>query len=73
MMQKAQNELYPPRPIYKGYAVFKILEKRPADESLFAERREGYLEKVRSNKAHEGLKSWVNNLKMQANITREDQ
>jgi hypothetical protein len=27
MMNRDIGEVYPPRPIYKGYGVFKILEK----------------------------------------------
>lgn len=68
MMAMQPGEVYPPRAIYKGYAVFKVLETRPADRSLFAGAKEGYIEKVRDIKKHQGLDAWMKNLRQRADI-----
>ena len=68
MMQAKAGDMYPPRPIYKGYAVFRVLEKKPADQSGFAAARESYLEKVRNIKKIQGFSSWFDNLKKQAHL-----
>ncbi|MCG8430882.1 MAG: hypothetical protein MJA29_06905 [Candidatus Omnitrophica bacterium] len=68
MMRRNSDDFYPPRPIYEGYAVFKILEKRPADESLFPGREQAYRDKVREIKAQQGLRSWIDQLTRDAGI-----
>lgn len=62
------DSLYPPSPIYKGYGVFKVLDTKPADLSLFPKLSESYYEKVRGRKRYEGLIEWIRDLKKQANI-----
>ena len=68
MLEKDKDEIYPPRPVYKGWGVFKILEKKAADEALFVQEKEGYYERVRNRKKSEGLDEWIKQLKAQANI-----
>jgi len=69
MMEKSAGSLYPPRPIYKGYAVFKILETRKADESEFEAQKAGCIERVKAVKKSEGLKNWIANLKEKSGLT----
>ncbi len=68
MAQKNIGELYPPRTIYKGYAVFKILEKRLADGRSFMEAREAGLAKIQARKKSAAWESWVAQLKREAKI-----
>lgn len=70
MMAQGIGQVYPPQPIYKGYAVFKIIEKGPADESRFDGASEEYTQKARTIKAHEGLKNWVERLKKEAQLKK---
>ena len=72
MMQRNIGEIYPPRPVYKGYAIFKILEKSPADESGYAKAGAEYLDKVKRRKQYEGLNEWLKNLKEKAGIVVYD-
>lgn len=68
MMLKNKDEFYPPRPIYKGYAVFKVLDKRQADETQFDSAKEGYIEKVAAAKKYQGFNEWIKRLKEDAKI-----
>lgn len=68
MMERDAQDIYPPRPIYKGYGVFKILDKRPADETGFAQAKESYRDKVKQMKKYEGLNEWFKSLKIAAKI-----
>jgi hypothetical protein len=68
MMARDIGDVYPPRPIYKGYAVFKILEKRPADKSQYKEAKDPAYENVRRKKQYEGMLAWIEQLKKAANI-----
>ena len=68
MMDMNAEEFYHPAPIYKGYAVFKILEIRKANTEEFAKRKDYYFEKIRTIKKHEGFKDWVKELREKANI-----
>ena len=62
------GDIYPPEPIYQGYGVFKILDVRRADESMFLERKESYFEQLRSRKKYQGFDDWLKNLKKEADI-----
>lgn len=77
MMKMKPGAMYPPAPIYKGYGVFKILEKRPANPDEFPKLRKSYYEQIRMKKKFSGLSEWFQNLKKQANIkiynTKEEQ
>ncbi len=71
MIKKKRGTIYPPTPIYKGYAVFKILGKRAADKSQFKKEeklRNSYRKQIEGRKKHEGLNKWFEDLKKQANI-----
>lgn len=68
MMERDAGEIYPPRPIYKGYGVFKILEKRPADEAGFPQAKESYRDKLKQMRRYEGLNEWFKSLRKAANI-----
>jgi hypothetical protein len=68
MMKMEIGEFYPPAPIYKGFGVFKILEKRIADEAKYPQRKESYYEQIRSKKRYEGFEQWVKDLKQRASI-----
>lgn len=68
MIEMQEGSFYPPAPIYKGYAVFKILKIRKAEPREFDKRRESYFGKMRMIKKHEGFKDWAKQLKEQANI-----
>lgn len=68
MMQRNAGDIYPPRPIYKGYAVFKVLEKKPADEAGFTSAKDAYVEKVRNQKRYQWLDFWFNDAKAKAQI-----
>jgi len=69
MLKKEIGEFYPPRPIYKGYAVFKILDKKVATEKDFNEEaKNAYSEKVKSIKKYEGFNTWLKKLKEEAKI-----
>ena len=68
MMQIEIGEFYPPVPIYKGYGVFRVLEKRPADESVYPQLKDSYYEQIKMKKKYEGLNEWVKNLKQEAMI-----
>jgi len=68
MLEKDKDEIYPPRAMYKGWGIFKILEKKVADEAGFLQEKEGYYEKVRNRKKNEGLSEWIRQLKVQAKI-----
>lgn len=68
MMQMEIGSIYPPTPIYKGYGVFKVLEKKPADETKYPQLKQSYFEKIRMKKKYEGFNNWFKALKQSANI-----
>jgi hypothetical protein len=68
MMQTGIGDIYPLTPVYKGYGVFKVLEKRPAEEAQYPKLKESYHRKIESKKKYQGLEEWIKNLKEQANI-----
>jgi hypothetical protein len=68
MMAMNKGDIHPPAPIYKGYGVFQVLEKRPANEADYAKVKNSYFEKVKRRKKYDGLNEWFQNLKKQADI-----
>jgi len=68
MMDKKVDEFYKPSPIYKGYAVFKIVATRKADPEEFDKRKDYYFDKVKNIKKYQGFKDWAEKLKEQATI-----
>jgi len=68
MMKAKIGDFYRPSPIYKGYAVFKILKKRIAQPEKFRERKDYYFDRVKMIKRMEGYKEWVKEFKEKADI-----
>ena len=68
MMKTNPGDIYAPVAIYQGYGVFKILAKKPADESDYAKVKYSYYDKVATRKKYEGLNEWIRRFKQQANI-----
>jgi len=68
MLKLKKDQFYKPSPIYKGYAVFKVLEKRLANEQDFAKLKNGYYEQIRQRKKIESYDRWIKNLKEVAGI-----
>jgi len=69
MMKLKAGDIYAPEPVYQGFAVFKILEIKPANDKEFAEKvKESYYEQIKGRKKFDGMNDWFNKLKSQANI-----
>jgi hypothetical protein len=68
MMKLKADTIYPPAPIYKGYGVFKVLNKKPADEANYEKMKYSYRDKVIAMKKYEGMVEWIKKLKEDANI-----
>ncbi|HOW42451.1 MAG TPA: hypothetical protein P5110_03350 [Candidatus Omnitrophota bacterium] len=69
MLTMADNALYPPAPVYKGYGIFKILKKRIATKEEFPKVRDSYFKQVEMIKKYDSLNEWVKKLKEEAKIT----
>ncbi|MCM8795323.1 MAG: hypothetical protein NC928_01320 [Candidatus Omnitrophica bacterium] len=68
MMKEKIGSIYKPFPIYKGFAVAKILEKRPAEKKEFKKVKDSYYEQIKRRKRYEILGKWFEDLKQQAKI-----
>ena len=68
MLEMEPGQFYQPSPIYKGYAVFKILDIRRAEPEKSKERTQYYFDRVKTIKQYEAYKEWVKDFKEQANI-----
>jgi hypothetical protein len=68
MLEMRKGQFYGPSPIYKGYAVFQVLEVRQADEKEFAKVKDRYFDKVKKRKQYQGYNEWFKNFKEQAKI-----
>ncbi|MCX7927407.1 MAG: hypothetical protein N2606_04650 [Candidatus Omnitrophica bacterium] len=68
MLEMEVDSIYPPRPIYRGWGVFRILKKRPADPKEFPQVRDSYFKQVEMLKKYDKLKEWLNKLKEDAKI-----
>ena len=68
MLELNPGDFYPPSPIYRDYAIFKILDIRRAERSKFEQRKDYYFSRVKVIKRYEGYKKWVKELKDKANI-----
>jgi hypothetical protein len=68
MMTRKIGEVYPARPIYKGFGVFKILEQRQAQETDYPGQKNSYYEQIRTRKKYAGFDEWLRDLKQKANI-----
>lgn len=74
MMKARVGDIYPPAPIYNGYAVFKILAQGHADKSYFKKEsvRKSYYDQIKDKKRLKVLVTWFEDLKKQANIQKYD-
>jgi hypothetical protein len=68
MMKLAVNSIYPPTAVWKGYGVFRIVRKRPADEREFPKLRDSYFKQVEMVKKFDRLNLWLKELKKEAGI-----
>ena len=68
MLKLESGDYYHPAPIYKGYAVFKILNIRRADSREFEKRKQYYFKRVGMIKKYEGFKRWLKDLREKADI-----
>ncbi len=69
MLKLDLGAIYPVAKIYGSkYGVFKILEKRLADETKFAEHRKSFIEQIELKKKYSGLNDWLKNLKEEAGM-----
>jgi len=63
MLEKEEGALYGPTSLYKGFAVHKVLKKRPAVAEDFDEKKlEQYLKRVRQVKQYKELQKWQGQL-----------
>lgn len=69
MMKMKAGEVHPAAPIYKGWGVFRVLDKRPANTAEFKRFKDSYYGQIRTRKKYDGLSEWFESLKKQANIT----
>lgn len=63
---------YPPAPIYKRYAVFKVLDKRLADKKQYKKSKKSFYEQIKRRKRYDELGKWFQDLKRQANTKMYD-
>ncbi|MBU1124894.1 MAG: hypothetical protein KKC84_02620 [Candidatus Omnitrophica bacterium] len=68
MMKLEDGEVYQPESIYKNYAVFKVIGKRPANEAEFESQKESYYAQLRTRKKNQGYGEWFKNFKVAATI-----
>ena len=68
MVEEKDGSLYKPSPIYKNYAVFKILKTRKADPKEFDKRKDYYFNRVKEIKKYEGFNEWKKEIKEKAGI-----
>lgn len=68
MLKKRIDTIYPPTPIYKGHAVFRILAKGLADKKVYKDRKDSYYKQIEDRKKRQGYDTWFEDLKKMANI-----
>ncbi len=68
MLGEKIDSIYPPTPIYKGYGVFRVLQKRLAEEQEFTKLKDSYFKQVELIKKYEGFNAWLKKLKEEAGI-----
>ena len=75
MMKARAGDIYPPAPIYKGYAVFKILGKGRADKSHFKKGnvKKSYHDQIKDKKRLKALAVWFEDFKKEADIRKYDE
>ncbi len=68
MMRLKPGQLHPPAPIYKGYGVFKVLNRTPADTKRYNKVKAGYYDQIRDRKRLQAINQWIKDLKKEADI-----
>lgn len=68
MLRVKDGSIYPPTPIYNGYAVFRVTGKGLADNSRFLKYKKSYYEQIKTRKRYIALGEWIKELKKEANI-----
>ncbi|MBP7216665.1 MAG: hypothetical protein KBA46_05200 [Candidatus Omnitrophica bacterium] len=68
MLTMDDGQLHQPEPIFEGFGVFKVLGKRPADESGFAKSKNVYFDRVAIRQRNDSMRDWLTKLKQDASI-----
>ncbi|HAJ57206.1 MAG TPA: hypothetical protein DCL35_05495 [Candidatus Omnitrophica bacterium] len=68
MLDLPENSVYKPSPVYRGYGVFRTLQKRVADKEKFNELRQSYFDQIKRKKQFGGFSDWLNAFKKDAKI-----
>ena len=68
MLELGNQEIHQPLTIARGYGVFKILNKKLAQEAEYAKLKYSYLEQVKEKKRNQGFQDWLGMVKQKAKI-----
>jgi len=68
MMDMDVGGFYPPVPVYRGYGVFKILDIRKADESVFQPKKQYYIDQIHTQRKYKGFRTWLENYRKRSEI-----
>lgn len=68
MLEVESGGIYPPLQIVRGFAVFKILNKKLAQEAEYAKLKYRYLEQIKERKRNQGFEEWLGRVKQKAKI-----
>jgi hypothetical protein len=68
MLEFENDGVYPPLPIIRGFGVFKILNKKLAQEAEYDKLKYGYLEQIKEKKRNQGFQEWLGRVKQKAKI-----
>lgn len=68
MMKAKLGRIYGPSPIYKGYGVFKVIEKKVAEKNTFPKFKAYYYNQIRERKRKIGYNDWFQSLRQEAKI-----
>ncbi|MDP3768274.1 MAG: peptidylprolyl isomerase, partial [Dehalococcoidia bacterium] len=63
-----QGAVGEPMPFGKQWCVYRLLEKRTGDLTVFPAQRDAYVQQVTARKQHEALKTWIEELKAAADL-----
>ncbi|MBI5873396.1 MAG: hypothetical protein HZB36_04545 [Candidatus Omnitrophica bacterium] len=62
------NSVYKPTPVYRGYGVFRTLQKRVAEKEKFGELKKSYFDQVKRKKQFNSFGDWLKAFKKDAKI-----
>jgi hypothetical protein len=68
MLELENQEIQSPLPITQGYGVFKILNKKLAQETDYAKLKYNYFEQLKEEKINQGFQEWLARLRQKAKI-----